>query len=357
MLTRRSFAALNPFSILGLMLRGIPAADDTPPNFYLVKSVGQEFGPYYEQHIKPRCDEYEMLRIDALTRMRWRCWVALLVTGFVIFSSVFFRDWFFDHMKSSDAVGFLFQVALVVMALVWGWAVYPGISYQKDVKSNIYPAVFRFFGDHYQFDHSGMGMTITSLEPSGLIGNYNQTHQEDYVDGNHKGVALELLETRLTRVEGSGKNRRTILVFGGICVRLSMNKPFKGRTMVKKDASFLLNWAQDKRGLEKVTLEDPVFEKEFEVFSNDQVEARYLLSTSMMERMLKLRELIDGSGIQASFYDNRLLLMVSTHKNWFEGGSVFSPADFVNDINIILEQMATIFDVIEALKLHEVTHL
>jgi hypothetical protein len=109
--------------------------------------------------------------------------------------------------------------------------------------------------------------------------------------------------------------------------------------------------------LEKVALEDPVFEKQFEVFSSDQVEARYLLSTSMMERLLKLKELMDGSRIEASFYDNALLLMVASNKKWFEGGNVFTPADFVNDINTILEEMAVMFEVIEHLKLHEVTHL
>jgi hypothetical protein len=251
LLKRRHLSALSPIAVMGLMLRGMPVADDATPNFYTVKAVGQDFAPHYTQHIKPQCDEYEMLRMDALTRMRRRLWLAFGVTGFVIISAFFMRDWLFGHKRAGDTINFLFHAGLALMAVIWGWAIYPGITYQQGVKQGIYPAVFQFFGADYRFDHGGSGMSVESLQPSGLIAPYHNCHQEDYVTGTHKGVKLELVEARLTRVEGTGKNRRTVVVFNGICARFSMNKPFKGRTMVKKDAGMLLNWAQDKKGLGK----------------------------------------------------------------------------------------------------------
>ena len=41
--------------------------------------------------------------------------------------------------------------------------------------------------------------------------------------------------------------------------------------------------------LEEIELEDPEFMEHFRVYSTDQVEARYILSPSMMERLLAFR--------------------------------------------------------------------
>ena len=114
------------------------------------------------------------------------------------------------------------------------------------------------------------------------------------------------------------------------------------------------NWLSDKFGkLESVKLEDPVFEKKFEVYSNNQVEARYLLTTSFMERLLNLSELYESKSIQCSFYDDRLLLMIPSSQNHFETASIYRQATFVDDINTILEQMAHIFKMIEILHLDQ----
>jgi hypothetical protein len=110
-------------------------------------------------------------------------------------------------------------------------------------------------------------------------------------------------------------------------------------------------------GLERVKLEDPVFEKQFEVFGSDQVEARYLLTTSFMDRLLKLAEIFQSGSIQASFYNNTLLIMVPTYKNYFETASIFKPANFIEEINTILSEMKLVFDMIDTLKLYERTGL
>ena len=105
--------------------------------------------------------------------------------------------------------------------------------------------------------------------------------------------------------------------------------------------------------MDKVTLEDPIFEKKFDVYSTDQIEARYLLTTSFMERLLELSSSYGDSDLQCSFYNDRLLLMIASRKNHFETGSIFQPADFTDDINIILRDMSTIFKIIDDLKLYQ----
>ena len=65
------------------------------------------------------------------------------------------------------------------------------------------------------------------------------------------------------------------------------NKNFQGRTIILPDfaqnafGDFIGSWLQSKNQAreELVKMDNPDFEKEFVVYSNDQIEARYILST------------------------------------------------------------------------------
>ena len=107
------------------------------------------------------------------------------------------------------------------------------------------------------------------------------------------------------------------------------------------------------KGLERVKLEDTKFEKIFEVFSSDQIEARYLLTTAFMERMLRLRDLYDGKVIQFSFKDNKLLIAIKTRQNMFEANSFFRSNLNKKRIDLVFLQFYTVFSIIKLLKLNQ----
>ena len=44
-------------------------------------------------------------------------------------------------------------------------------------------------------------------------------------------------------------------------------------------------------------------------------------------------------------------MMISTKKDMFEPGSIFEPADFVDDVRSLLIEMNLIFEIIDILKL------
>lgn len=52
---------------------------------------------------------------------------------------------------------------------------------------------------------------------------------------------------------------------------------------------------------QNVKLEDPVFEREWEVYATDQIEARYILTPALMERMLEIKRRFGGKSIEFSF--------------------------------------------------------
>ena len=129
-------------------------------------------------------------------------------------------------------------------------------------------------------------------------------------------------------------NRRTywVTIFKGIFFIADFNKNFNGATYVLPDAGFdflgigkmLEKWFEG-RG-EPIFLENPTFEKYFKVFGGNQVEARYILSPSVMERLVEFREKAKER-IFISFIHSKVFIAIPISKNLFE------PNEFSSGVN------------------------
>ena len=64
-------------------------------------------------------------------------------------------------------------------------------------------------------------------------------------------------------------------------------------------------------------MENIEFEKEFVVYASDQVEARYVLSTKLLQRILDFKNKT-GNKIYVSFIDSNVFIAISLNKNLFE---------------------------------------
>ena len=70
-------------------------------------------------------------------------------------------------------------------------------------------------------------------------------------------------------------------------------------------------------GGERIRLEDPEFEKQFEVYCDDQITARYVLTPAFMQRLKKLNERHKG---QVYFGINKNNIVIATN----EGNSLMT---------------------------------
>jgi hypothetical protein len=139
----------------------------------------------------------------------------------------------------------------------------------------------------------------------------------------------------------TGKSRQTHwhTIFKGIFFIADFNKNFHGRTVVLPDTAeklfglfgqTLQSWSSSHGQL--VKLEDVEFEKEFVVYGTDQIEARYILSPALMERILQFQRKL-GTKLYLSFLGSKVFGAISIEKNLFEP-AVFSS---VLDFNVIAE--------------------
>ncbi len=127
--------------------------------------------------------------------------------------------------------------------------------------------------------------------------------------------------------DGDRTTRRQTL-FKGLLFIGDCNKRFTGRLYVVPDVAQATFGALGQAvqhataglqfpGTELVALEDPAFERWFAVYGTDQIEARYLLSTSLMQRLSTFRETI-GAAVSLAFVEHQVVLAINHDRDWFE---------------------------------------
>jgi hypothetical protein len=91
----------------------------------------------------------------------------------------------------------------------------------------------------------------------------------------------------------------------------------------------------------RICLEDPDFEREFDAFGDDEVEARYILTPALMERILALKR--QCGAVSLSFLNEQVHVALSVARDLFEPSvdkrvtDLAQLSGFVNDLRAILE--------------------
>lgn len=252
-------------------------------------------------------------------------------------------------------------VVLVLGVIYCLWASEPGRNFIASYKTTILSAVAEAVGG-FQYVRDGT-IPIERLEPSSLIPGLDIYESEDLFRGAYKGVDVELAEARLIKYvtyrdsKGRTRRRRTT-VFSGLFVLYSMNKRFSGRTVVCSAFRAPSNWGFGDGGwLERVELEDPIFEQRFEVFADDQIESRYLLTPAFMQRLTAVADDFATDSMQAAFYDNQLLLMIPLAKDRFEPPAINVSLIESSGVQRLARELGDVLSIVDALKLDERTGL
>lgn len=180
-----------------------------------------------------------------------------------------------------------------------------------------------------------------------LIPGHNREKFEDAVTGVYNGAPFSFCEAHL-EIQSSGKNKSRRTVFHGQMFALDYPKRFLGSTVVQRDMAVLNALSKPSKEYSRVGLASPAFEKVFEAWSTDQVEARELLDPIVLERFEELERLYGGKKIRAAFDGGKLLIAVETGDR-LNIGTMFKPIEGTRRVEIILKEFDVIFDLIDVL--------
>lgn len=96
--------------------------------------------------------------------------------------------------------------------------------------------------------------------------------------------------------------------FQGAILKLGLDKRFHGRTIVRFDAG-RLNPASI-AGIKRVGFGQSQFEAAFEVYSDDPVEAHYLITPDLISRLLNFRDVLAGRAVQCVFHSGHIYVIL-----------------------------------------------
>jgi Protein of unknown function (DUF3137) len=155
-----------------------------------------------------------------------------------------------------------------------------------------------------------------------------QTHTDAW-SGVLDGVDLHIHEAHLQEWVQRGKHRSLETIFHGVVLGYQFSRPFTSTTIVKRDAGIFnafgalgaqLGKSRGGTSLERVRLVDPRFEKAFEVYGSDQVEARYLVHPAFCERLLEMEAAFQGKNLRMVFARGRVVVVIETGDLFETGG-------------------------------------
>ena len=313
--------------------------------FDYFSDLRKNFEAYYNEKLWPKLFELEEERIKQLCRF---CVLFFIMcVALPCFIIKMWGEWIyfvFTQGSPFDAEAVV-KLGILLFAVIIAIVGYPIFSYKHNVKYSIIDDFINFFGN---FKHLFTHHIDDEIIGKSLLFNYYNRHSgDDYFEGQYKNIKMTISEEEMRIKHNKGNST----VFKGIVILLDFPKRFAGQTVVFKDWKYFNCFHTTAKEFEKITLEDVRFEKEFEIYSTDQIEARYLLTTAFMERILKVREVFKGKKIQFSFFDNQLLIAINTSADMFEPASLFKRSTDRRPIDTVLEQFISIFAIVEFLKL------
>lgn len=182
------------------------------------------------------------------------------------------------------------------------------------------------------------------LKTARLLPGYDNCKFEDLIEGDRAETHFSLVECKLTEEQGSGKNRRTVTVFQGLLFHIQYPERFLGRTMIARQGWWKGIFGD--KSLQKVDLAAKELEDNFTIYSNDQVEARYLLTPDRMERLIALERHFKGGKLRGIFEGDHLTLALEA-EDQFEAGSIWKPLVDPDRYISALTEIGLVCDVID----------
>ena len=282
---------------------------------------------FYDKDLLPELEKLETRRLTVKKKLNHAIFLFVLLNLVVFFVA--------GKMAIAGYFSFIFLVCSGILIFFF-WHIKYFRDYHTRFKDAVIPKIVSLVDPRLQYNKSGC-VPESDFVASHL---FNDTpgdyYGDDLVTATLGETAIRFSEIQAKRVDvikthGSGTSvnktkRRVIPIFSGLFFVADFNKRFNGTTVVLPDTAQKLfgDLGQALQAFnvdngQLVKLEDPEFEKLFVVFGQDQVEARYVLSPSLMQRLVEFQKKTDKK-MRLSFSASKLYVAIPFEETLFEPG-------------------------------------
>jgi hypothetical protein len=251
------------------------------------------------------------------------------------------------------AEGWTEFVAFGVFAAGAAWGYAPRAKAIKETKRGINQAIAEALGLAYA-DEFEPGHGFELAKTYQMVPSYDRDSFEDMWSGDVGGRSFTLHEAHLEERRGSGKNARWVTVFRGAILTIAFDRRFHGTTLLERNKKHRKFFGGEKdhvtfdgHRLDCADMVHPEFEDLFSVWTDDQVEARYLVHPSYIERLIEVERAFGGQNIRTLFKGGELAICIESG-DMFESGSLDASEDRTR-VQTCVDQFMSLVGLCEAL--------
>ena len=293
--------------------------------------------------------------LEFLEQKRLKIYESLKKTAIVLFIlTCMFFYLLFDVIPS--------QIDLLILCFIIPFGIFTFIykmkvsGYASLFKDQIIEKLVEFIGDSLKYSKLGKISEQEYRQSALFPQRLDRYNGDDLVVGKVDGVDVRFSEVH-SEVKKKGNKDKSYwqTIFRGLFFIADFNKHFKGKTVVLPDSSekFLGSLSHffqsfSSRG-ELIKMDSPEFEKEFVVYSDDQIEARYILSHSLMESILEYKKLV-GKNISISFVGSNIYIAIGFKQKLFEP-KIYKKVTSFDEVRFYFEVLSLTSDIVKHLNL------
>lgn len=301
------------------------------------KKFKLDFQDKYFKVIKPKLAYYEEKRLNGQKEWKKKLQILLLIFIPLVVLCLF------TFSQLAFFVGFLgFVIGCFMRASISG-------KINCEMKQNFMPIVCDCF-ENLRWTNERPAR-VSEFHEIGLVDYYNRTSFDDIFFGNYKDVNFKIIEADLKYERNSGKNRTVTTILDGIILKIESKKCFNSHTLIRSDSLFKGAIKQ----LKRTELEDVIFEKKYDVYTNDEVEARVIINALFMERINNISKVFKTRSTSCAFLGNYIYIALNTYKDMFEIFNFNKPIDGAEFFAQMFEELLSIYKLIDYLQLGQKT--
>lgn len=229
-------------------------------------------------------------------------------------------------------------------------------KFQKLMKEKIYPKLLKIFTPNIAYQKGDLDNSIYNatklLDEDATI-----QERDDFFCGEYNEIKFGVNEVELETLHQSltdSRRKDNITLFKGVALNFTLNKKVNSHIHIYTKGS-----KKAPKGFERVNLEYAKFNNKYDVYvqQGGQVEARYLLTTSFMDRFMQLEMAFPVSELKCSVKGEEMMILLSTDNDLFEIGHIMNRIDDVSQYQNMFGEFASVFSFIDVLNLSSRTGL
>ncbi len=309
-----------------------------------------ELTTFYKNELYPTLEKFEKQRKKLRTR---------LIFFFIIIvwnAATIYFFFFFGNENSFDILPFFIAGIFAIGSFLYK---YLRRDYRAEFKEEVIKPLINELDSNLNYS-ANLHISKDIFNRSLLFSTPDIYSGNDFILGLVDSTKIQFSDIHAQKeYEDSKGNKKYSTIFQGLFIVADFNKNFYGKTVILPDVAqstfgnMLGSWLQSKNTNrdELVKMDNLEFEKEFVVYSDDQIEARYILSPTLMERILDYKKK-SKEKLYLSFVDNHLHLAIDYRKDLFEPTMFTSLLDdkltheYINTLHLAVS-------IVEELKLNQ----